>query len=97
MYKAICTKCNGTGFLSEYRGIASGRCFSCNGKGYNLCKTEPTQSEKYLITAISKETDERINVFHLTAKSESEATRRAMKQLSRSKGYYAETVNAIAE
>lgn len=29
-----CGKCNGTGFLSAFRHVEAGRCFSCKGVGY---------------------------------------------------------------
>lgn len=33
--KEICTcpKCNGSGYIDAYRGIANGVCFTCNGAG----------------------------------------------------------------
>ena len=33
--KVVCGKCEGTGFLSEYKVISRGRCFACNGVGYH--------------------------------------------------------------
>jgi hypothetical protein len=33
VYRQICWKCNGSGFLSYYAGIYSGVCFPCNGVG----------------------------------------------------------------
>ncbi len=43
--KLTCGKCNGSGFLSHYRAISGGTCFSCNGKGYYF-RTEKAIQDK---------------------------------------------------
>ena len=31
--KTVCPRCDGKGALQEFRHVARGECFSCNGKG----------------------------------------------------------------
>lgn len=48
-----CSRCNGSGYLQEFRHIQSGACFKCDGKGTSL-KTEVTTKEvvtEYTINA----------------------------------------------
>ena len=45
-----CTKCNGSGYLAHYAGIANGVCFSCAGAGVKVGK----QNEKSFATGIRR-------------------------------------------
>lgn len=38
--KVECSMCEGTGTLPQYKRIENGKCFSCNGKGFNLLTQE---------------------------------------------------------
>lgn len=47
MIKVECAKCGGKGHIPHYSNIAGGVCFSCQGRGYNLQKSEPKRSKTY--------------------------------------------------
>lgn len=38
-----CPKCNGTGFIEKFSGIANGECFRCLGEGITLTASERTE------------------------------------------------------
>ena len=85
-----CPKCNGSGFLSCYANVAGGVCFSCKGAGVKPGKA-PVPSKRFCVTAVLKESGERISVFFLNAKTSAKALDQARTKLSRGTGYFADT------
>lgn len=92
-FKAECAKCNGKGEIKAFSGIAGGICFCCNGKGFVELKNAPNRSKSFAITAICKENGDREVVFHIKAKSEMDAVKKAVIQLSRGNAYIPETAD----
>lgn len=71
-----CPKCNGSGYLSCYAGIANGVCFSCAGAGVKTGKA-PVPGIKWAIFGIDRNTGERARLYNVTAKSEKAAVSKA--------------------
>lgn len=90
-----CPKCNGSGYLSCYAGIAGGVCFSCSGNGLKVGKP-PVPGIRFLVTAIDKDTGDRLNVFYIKAKNAEQATEKAIAQLSRGNGYIPDSAQVLA-
>lgn len=89
-----CPKCNGSGYLSCYSGIAGGVCFSCSGNGYKVGKA-PVPGIRFLVTAIYKSTGDRLNVCYINAKSAEQAAEKAIAQLARGNGYIPESAQVV--
>ena len=90
-----CPKCNGSGFLSHYSGIANGVCFSCKGNGFKFGKP-PVQGVKFPVTAINRETGVRELVVYVTAKTAEEAVKKAETNFARGHGYVPESAQVAA-
>ena len=90
-----CPKCNGSGHLSCYSGIANGVCFSCEGNGFKFGKP-PVPGVKFQISAIEKDSGSRITVFYVKAKTAAEALKKAIKTLSSGNGYIPESAEVVA-
>jgi len=50
-----CGKCNGTGFISAFRHVSAGRCFSCHGVGYFEISNAPAAVKARARTAAKRE------------------------------------------
>lgn len=81
-----CPKCNGSGYLSHYSGIANGVCFSCEGNGFKF-GAAPTPGVLLPVSAVRLSDGERVTVFHVKATSEAAAVAKAVKTLARGNGY----------
>jgi hypothetical protein len=90
-----CPKCNGSGFLSQYSGIANGVCFSCEGNGFKI-GVAPVPGVLFTVTAVRKADAARVNVFNTKAKSAAEALRKAIVTLSKGNGYIPESAEVVA-
>lgn len=94
-FKVECAKCGGRGEIKAFSGIAGGICFCCNGKGHVELKNAPKRSVKFQISAVAKDTGDRELVCWINAKSEEEATKKAILQLSRGNLYIPETASVV--
>ena len=81
-----CPKCNGSGYLSHYSGIANGVCFSCEGNGFKFGAASPP-GVLFPVSAVRLSDGERVTVFHIKASSEAAAVAKAIKTLARGNGY----------
>lgn len=50
--KIVCPKCQGTGYIDQYKHIDSGICFECMGTGYIINKQYTEQEQKKRETKI---------------------------------------------
>jgi hypothetical protein len=50
-----CGKCNGAGFLSAFRHVSAGRCFSCHGVGYFELSAKPAAIKARARSAAKRE------------------------------------------
>ena len=57
-FKATCRKCGGSGTFIGYTGRVLGNCFTCNGKGYRLTKTDPAVLEANRAKAAAKKVEQ---------------------------------------
>lgn len=57
-FKATCRKCGGSGTFIGYTGRVIGNCFTCNGKGYHLTKTDPAVLEANRAKAAAKKAEQ---------------------------------------
>jgi len=73
-----CPKCTGTGYLSQYAGIAGGVCFSCAGRGVKLGKA-PTPSATYAVYGVSRATGAPFLAYNKRAKTAAAAIKAARK------------------
>ena len=87
MFTSECSKCGGTGNLSCYAAIAGGVCFQCGGKGKIVTRTKPQVGIRFAVSAVSKETGERVTVFWIKARNETAALKAAAAKLSCGNGY----------
>ena len=76
-----CPKCNGSGFLSQYAGIANGVCFSCEGNGYKVGK--PSEGRLWTVSTVNVETGSKEVVYGQRAKTAAEAIAKARKAYAR--------------
>lgn len=90
-----CPKCNGSGNLARYAGIANGVCFSCEGNGFKI-GVAPVAGLLFTVTAIRKADAARVNVFNTKAKSAAEALKKAIATLSKGNGYIPESAEVTA-
>lgn len=90
-----CPKCNGSGYLACYSGIANGVCFSCEGNGFKI-GVAPVAGIKFPITAVNKATGVRELVVHVTSKSAAAAVKKAAAMFARGTGYQPETAQVAA-
>jgi hypothetical protein len=92
-----CPKCNGSGFLSQYSGIANGVCFSCEGNGFKIGQpVEPMQT--FSVYGVLRATGEKAVAYNVRAKSAAEAIAKALKTFAKaSEAYRAQFDMAQAE
>lgn len=90
-----CPKCNGSGYLSHYSGIANGVCFSCEGNGFKFGKP-PVPGIKFPVTAINKQTGVRELVVWVTAKTAEAAVKKAAARFACGYGYVPESAQVAA-
>lgn len=90
-----CPKCNGTGNLACYAGIAGGVCFSCRGAGIKV-GVAPVPAVKFAVTAIEKTTSQRVTVFYVKAKNAAAALKKAVATLAGGSGYIADSAQVDA-
>lgn len=92
-----CPKCNGSGYLSQYSGIANGVCFSCEGNGFKISK--PVEKVPvWNVYGILRATGEKAVAYNVRAKSAAEAVAKALKTFAKaSEGYRAQFDMSQAE
>ena len=97
MYKQLCVKCSGTGYIKAYSYISNGVCFKCGGVGYKMLKSKPRNSRLYKILIPMESLDGSFGVvFNTNGYSEKDALRKAKRTLAR--GSFANVAaQAIAE
>lgn len=78
-----CGKCNGKGFLPEYRGIMQGQCFACKGTG----EYKDNGNKKYQIGAIEKASGDFLGLFWIKAKNEAEALKKGIERLAKTNNF----------
>lgn len=82
-----CPKCNGSGFLSQYAGIANGVCFSCEGNGFKIGK--PVEKDPvWTVYGILRATGEKAVAYNQKAKSAEEAIKKAMQTFAKASAAY---------
>jgi hypothetical protein len=90
-----CNRCSGTGEIRAFGHVMGGVCFKCGGKGTQTSRPAKPQP-KFGVTAILKDTGQRISVFFLTAPNAEKALIRARVQLARS-AYLPESAEVTSE
>lgn len=90
-----CPKCRGTGFLSQYIGIASGVCFCCEGNGFKS-GAAPVAGVLFAVTAIRRADGARVLAFNVKAKNSAEATKKAVATLARGNGFEPQSAQVAA-
>ena len=79
-----CTRCEGKGRLPHYANVLDGVCFKCGGTGRQ--KTRPAApSRRWSVNAIRTTDHHDCVVFHVRAKTEQEAIKKASATLSRAR------------
>lgn len=82
-----CPKCNGSGFLSQYSGIANGVCFSCEGNGFKVgVPAEPMQV--FSVYGVLRATGEKAVAYNVRAKSAAEAAKKAAQTFAKASEAY---------
>lgn len=76
MIKVECIKCAGRGEISAFKGIAGGVCFSCNGAGFKLQKSEPKKSQRFGLFVDGSP------IFFKKARSQKEAEKKIFQQFA---------------
>ena len=72
-----CPKCNGSGHLSQYAGIANGVCFSCEGNGFKVGKPVE-KAPLWNVYGILRATGEKAVAYSVKAKSAELAIKKAL-------------------
>lgn len=83
----VCSKCNGTGEYHFRNGVI-GHCYQCNGKG----RMKRTSHKKFLITIVDNG-GERIDWINVSARSKTEAVRKA--ETIAGRGCYRDQIDTI--
>lgn len=77
-----CGKCNGKGFLPEYRGIMGGKCFACKGTG----DYKDSGNKKYQI-GIKEVGGEIIGLFWIKSKTEELALKKGIERITKTNNF----------
>lgn len=84
-----CPKCNGSGFLSQYSGIANGVCFSCEGNGFKI--GQPVEKAPvWMVYGILRATGEKAVAYGVRAKSADLAIKKALATFAKASHEYHE-------
>ncbi len=77
-----CTRCQGKGRIPHYANVLGGVCFKCGGSG--LQKNKPAMpSRRWSVNAVRTTDRNDCVVFHVRARTEKEAIRKARDKLVR--------------
>jgi hypothetical protein len=76
-----CPKCNGSGYLSQYAGIANGVCFSCEGNGFKI-GVAPVPGRLWEVYGTVRDTGAREVAYAVKAKTAADAIKKALKMFT---------------
>lgn len=82
-----CPKCEGSGYLSQYAGIANGVCFSCEGNGFKI--GQPVENAPvWNVYGVLRATGEKAVAYNVRAKSAAHAIAKALKTFAKASEAY---------
>jgi hypothetical protein len=94
-----CSRCAGTGRLTQFSNVIGGTCFKCHGAG-----TQPSKPAKpgamWAVFGFDRTTGTLARIYNVSAKTEQEAIKKAAATMARAsaeyRARYAEPERAIA-
>ena len=84
-----CPKCNGSGNLARYAGIANGVCFSCEGNGLKIGQPMD-KAPVWNVYGVLRATGEKAVAYNVRAKSAAEAVAKALRTFAKASAAYQE-------